>query len=82
MPGTTTRHVDLGHGFSAEITTEVSGEGNGQTTFVTTNLGALGRKMRLERTDDSIVIETDGEWEAASMANLLRALVEAMRAHS
>ena len=80
--GTTTENIDLGHGFSADITKEFLGEGNGRTTFVTTNLGGLGRKMRVERTDDSLVIETDGEWEAASMANLLRALADALDDHS
>lgn len=78
----TTKRVDLGHGLSADITTEVSGDGNGRATFVTTNLGALGRKMRIERIDDSVVIDAEGEWESASMAKLLHALGDAMQPHA
>ena len=62
----------------AQITRKVSGEGNSLQTVVTADLEQLGRKMKIERQGSSLVIETLGEWEAGSMATLLRGLAEAL----
>lgn len=69
---------DLGYGQATEVTCQVSGEGNGRQTVVTTDLERLSRKMRIERQGSSLVIETEGEWEADSMARLLRGLADAL----
>jgi hypothetical protein len=82
MPGTTTSELDLGFGQSAHITTEVEGEGNSLVTQVTTNVGGLGRKMRVELVNDNLVIRTEGEWESASMATLLRGLADSLDGRS
>lgn len=83
MSGTTTKTVDLNFGYSADIATEVSGEGNGKTTLVTSNFGSsLGRKVKVEHLGDSLTIETVGEWESTSMAHLFRALADALQSDS
>jgi hypothetical protein len=78
MPDARTITLDLGYGQAAEVTCQVSGVGNGRRTVVTTDLERLSRKMRIERQGSSLVIETEGEWEADSMATLLRGLADAL----
>jgi len=79
MAGVTTRLIDLGYGYAANIRTEVSGEGNSLRTRVTTVVdGPATRRMHVDWVDRATKIETEGEWEAAVMATLLRSLAEAL----
>ena len=80
MPDTSPRELDLGFAYSAGITTEVSGEGNSLRTRVTANVsGPSTRRFRVEWAADSLVIETEGSWEATSMAALLRGVADALQ---
>lgn len=79
MPGVKVSELDLGFGYSANIRTEASGEGNSLHTRVTTVVsGPSTRKMRVDWSDRSIKIETEGVWEGAAMATLLRGLADAL----
>lgn len=79
MPSVTTSELDLGFGYSASIRTEASGEGNSLRTRVTTIVsGPATQKMRVEWSDRSIRIDTEGVWEGAAMATLLRGLANSL----